>query len=1110
MENRFQDPSSLNSSRATLSSVNKSGIQLISPSLTTSSSPASHDHQAAPTFATNELTSHGLHLNAALQKQQGPALTNSPANTMGGVQNPNHLTSPIVRIDYSHGDHSDQHDMGLNLTLDSGKRSAQHLSPYANESSDDEIENTHGSINNSYAGRSISVPVPERNDDGSWATEGANSQAGISPIGRSRLNEQSIVSLKEQEEQILLAGKNKEVEEWLSHSDVGSDVEGPVRRKIKDSNRRRARSFNDIASQAKSGTYLGLGVQTAILHDRSIPGPGVYIDERSEYDEDDEEGERVTDVSLEDDEMPFNPESVNSSSYFPASEQDFIEAVPAKPWADSSWPNGKSSDRYQPPTSNQAMSRFITRAKEVDHASLAATVGSSRRRSESELGSLYGAVGISKPVAPTNLAEARGKPKEKRERRPSILESIIKRKDTNALKRKGSQPSPSQPAESGQANTKNAQGIATPPKRKHSWSSKGPRVDTSPLPSQKDLGLSTGPNLPTTSGPLKTLGKVIQRHRSRSDLGKSPGLATLMTQHGGPPMLSLASPLADNDTKFGPPALTTAVAAKDEEDSNAGDDIHEMHTMDLKIRNDPIIPTAEGFKTHARQLNPRLVEYMVERVTQEQMRRYKRLLDFKVKHCNAVRHRNCSAQNFCLSLGGESKILPPRASNKDGDAPFVGFQITTPGSSDEDLIAASEGTVVAAQFPPGVPLPPVKRLPAEFECPLCFKVKKFNKPSDWTKHVHEDVQPFTCTFPNCGEPKSFKRKADWVRHENERHRQLENWTCNIGDCTHTCYRKDNFVQHLVREHKLPEPRARTGRASNTGANGHIEGSGPYRLGISSNDPSDDVWALVERCRRDTAKQPKDEPCRFCGNICTSWKKLTVHLAKHMEQISMPILPLVEQKHVNADTIVSPVVDIPQHSDQIHTPSRSPASHHGPHSAGPRDHSYPPQFLQRSTATAMPPNDISTYPPPQLHHMVSQSQGDYPSYSRARDANTQHNAYTNVLPVSGPSWTESSQINHAPHYAPQPPPITPVSGSGFGSNPVYESPTVETHSLPGPAYAQQCFPTTASNSTSGAGDVTMRVPSHVGYGQSANAFQQSDYQLHPYMSQQEQAGLYRQY
>lgn len=280
-----------------------------------------------------------------------------------------------------------------------------------------------------------------------------------------------------------------------------------------------------------------------------------------------------------------------------------------------------------------------------------------------------------------------------------------------------------------------------------------------------------------------------------------------MTQHGGPPMPMLASPLAD--TEATKQTVQPGLAADDDDE-----DEQEAITMDLKVRTDPIIPNQEGFRTHARQLNPRLADFMVERIAQEQIRRYKRLLEFRVKHINVVQNKNCASGKFCLELGGEAMQLPPKAGNKDPDAPFIGFQITNPGEEDDDAELPSEGTVVAAQFPSGVPLPPVKRLPAEFECPLCFKVKKFYKPSDWTKHVHEDVQPFTCTFPNCQEPKSFKRKADWVRHENERHRQLENWTCNITDCNHTCYRKDNFVQHLVREHKIAEPKQRTGRASN--------------------------------------------------------------------------------------------------------------------------------------------------------------------------------------------------------------------------------------------------------------------------------------------------------
>jgi len=458
-------------------------------------------------------------------------------------------------------------------------------------------------------------------------------------------------------------------------------------------------------------------------------------------------------------------------------------------------------------------------------------------------------------------------------------------------------------------------------------------------------------------------------------------------------MPMLASPLPETEATK---PSTQPISTRDDE----GDDVAAI-TMDLKVRTHPIIPSHEGFRTHASQLNPRLADFMVERITQEQMRRYKRLLEFRVKHLNAVRNQNCSSGKFCTHLGGEATQLPPRAGNKDSDAPFIGFQITAPGSSDDDGESGPEGTVISAQFPSGVPLPPVKRLPAEFECPLCFKVKKFYKPSDWTKHVHEDVQPFTCTFPGCGDAKSFKRKADWVRHENERHRQLENWTCNISDCNHTCYRKDNFVQHLVREHKIAEPRQRSGRSGNKDlvTSGDPGKTSQHSMPNSFTKPgSDEIWAIVERCHQDTIKQPKDEPCRFCGNICTSWKKLTVHLAKHMEQISMPILPLVEQKLLNADSVISPVMEMLETRKLCVTPSQSPVeknpSRYHPNSSyapGIDPGSFHPQDA-KSTITS---NVMHTYPPPQMSPYKAPQPVQahrYPDYTAGGDQHCPRQTY----------------------------------------------------------------------------------------------------------------------
>jgi hypothetical protein len=515
---------------------------------------------------------------------------------------------------------------------------------------------------------------------------------------------------------------------------------------------------------------------------------------------------------------------------------------------------------------------------------------------------------------------------------------------------------------------------------------------------------------------------------------------------------------------------------------------------------------------------------MVERITQEQMRRYKRLLEFRVKHLNAVKSGECaSTPAFCVALGGDSKQLPPRAGNKDSDAPFIGFQITAPGASDDDGDALPEGTVVSAQFPPGVPFPPVKRLPAEFECPLCFKVKKFYKPSDWTKHVHEDVQPFTCTFPNCGEPKSFKRKADWVRHENERHRQLENWTCTVADCNHTCYRKDNFVQHLVREHKIAEPRARTGRAGNTNTrdtSAHPDNVvWPSPFAATSQNPKDapeDIWAIVEKCRRDTTKQPKDEPCRFCGNILNSWKKLTVHLAKHMEQISMPILPLVEQKQIHADTIISPVVEMSEQSrHQLATPIKSPNDNPSRYnSGGPMpalgsgfDLPYSQYSSDVSQAGLTAPS-MHSYPPPQfVGYRNQQQQNAAYNFPIDRTQSFAIRSYPGLLDTrqrqrngaqtSNQVYRGNNVQNGAGQYAP----MTPVSAT-YGQPQVFASPVDTTPyqgDLPASYFKHE------PQSTSGATQTELVGCSPLGYDQSSSIpYTPSGYQQVPqYLQQQQQ-------
>ena len=75
--------------------------------------------------------------------------------------------------------------------------------------------------------------------------------------------------------------------------------------------------------------------------------------------------------------------------------------------------------------------------------------------------------------------------------------------------------------------------------------------------------------------------------------------------------------------------------------------------------------------------------------------------------------------------------------------------------------------------------------------------------------------------------------------------------------------------------------------------------------LESLNREDSVWTLVEECREEEPKSPKDEPCKFCNTVCNSWKKLSNHLAKHMEDIAFPVWKVVLQTDVSGAAPRSP-------------------------------------------------------------------------------------------------------------------------------------------------------------------------------------------------------------
>lgn len=568
--------------------------------------------------------------------------------------------------------------------------------------------------------------------------------------------------------------------------------------------------------------------------------------------------------------------------------------------------------RHQPPTAQDAINRFELMCRDNDSIlSRQATWGTRRRSIHSTTdvdvegilsGNLFKKLSINSKSgnkgnkATGLLRELRGRIA----RSPSIS-SIRKRRSSNAsnasddgnqddgppLEKKDSAGSPH----------------LAPPDRTSSWGkNKTPSINTAFLSMatgaaavgstrharQGSVGASSVKSPRGLMQSLKvenTLTRPASRARSKSEVPKPtaspdsadshPNLMGMWKASGGPPFAPV-----------GRPSLQVEPEDDDDDDDELQDD-SEMRTEANRI--DEITANFAGFQSHVLMLNPGMEgssNYLVDRIAHQQIVRYKTLLGLKVKHLGMGAH--CPCGSLCIALGGQANVL-----DQKGDARGID-PLASHFPDDEDGNTPTDGAINQDSFPVDIPMPPSQSLPAEFECQLCYATKKFTKPSDWTKHVHEDVQPFTCTWDRCRDAKSFKRKADWVRHENEGHRHLEWWTCDVDECRHTCYRRDNFLQHLVREHKFPEPKVKTKAAMKKSGGG------------------DPTWKKVEECHVLTHARPIDEPCRFCGKAFPSWKKLTVHLAKHMEQISLPVLRLVAAKarEISADTIISPVQDPP--------------------------------------------------------------------------------------------------------------------------------------------------------------------------------------------------------
>ncbi|AEO53505.1 hypothetical protein MYCTH_105777 [Thermothelomyces thermophilus ATCC 42464] len=792
-----------------------------------------------------------------------------------------------------------------------------------------------------------------RDGTGRWIPDHVTGQSGLPPTARSDAQVESINDLAAQRD---MEQRKQEIDEWLQRSTHSSDNTPP--------------DPPDVEDDGIPQKEIPLGDMT---ENKPIPGQTYF----------------------------------RETGGGPLTREDLEIMRQGRPWEDAPIPfsiSQSNSTPYQPETSNAAILKYQRMCQDNDSiVSRAATWGTRRLSLPSLIdtevqitGNLFKKLSIGRGEA----------------RRPSILgniRSLVRRPSNSGNKRsRAEHEDASSSVTESSTEKKDTQAKLAPPSPKPGWAKKqsvpsintafvdvGSRIASIGTTHARTSSVSATPiTSPKSPSGLSLSVKRPLRFRSKSE---TSGIVDLWKRSGGPPV----------------PNTKVHAAPEADEDEEDEDDLYEEGDVKNDSGNliDEITPTIAGFQQHVVRLNPMLNtpgHYLVDRIAHQQMIRYKNLLNLRVKHLQAVAAGNCQCGSTCVDSGGSANILDSKGEQRGLDPPSSRFD-----GSDGDITPV-EGLINQDSFPQGIPMPRTTSLPAEFECQLCFTAKKFQKPSDWTKHVHEDVQPFTCTWERCREPKMFKRKADWVRHENEGHRHLEWWTCDVDDCRHKCYRRDNFLQHLVREHRFAEPKIKTKAAMKRAAGG-----------------IDPTWAKVEQCHHETDALPQSEPCRFCGKTFPSWKKLTVHLAKHMEQISLPILKLVAKKELDEHTIISPVQDPPprqfphdfsdkqdQHrafGPSLTIPQSGPMAypHHGPplgmyplapptqgyHAAG----LYSPNFDSLSHGIAQ--TQISM--PPMAHHQPHQQHQGFQSLNSQAAfpelPTTSAGAYMSTPPQASPNY-----------------------------------------------------------------------------------------------------------
>ena len=244
--------------------------------------------------------------------------------------------------------------------------------------------------------RSSSLAVPEQEDAGS----GSDSDNNVDPLdethplrhgrGPGDRPDQDVLNFQDRDDENEKHAKRNHVTGWLVNSEAGFDALNAR------STRQRPKSFSHQGTDAVNALGIsGLGqpvsgnpmmVDPKIIDEPEPEEPDFLIDDE------DETGSYAESEPMPPDDIG-KPRGAIEYGWRPYQEVEREEKLNAFPWIDPVKLPSKQGVRTQPETANAALYMFTLKNRDLETASRAATWGTTRRRSEGDLESVFGPEG---------------------------------------------------------------------------------------------------------------------------------------------------------------------------------------------------------------------------------------------------------------------------------------------------------------------------------------------------------------------------------------------------------------------------------------------------------------------------------------------------------------------------------------------------------------------------------------------------------------------------------------------------------------------------------------------------------------------------------------------